>query len=461
MRAGFAQTDLTPPVGVELCGFGFFRRRRSNGMYEPLYAKAMAVEAGGTEVLIVACDLIGLTREIADEVRSYASEWTGVPVGAIMLCCTHTHSGPATLDFVGVGEPDQRYVARLPGRIAQAARQAHESLIEARMSVAQIEVPVEEICYNRVYGGERDGASTGEPLDTKAAIFKFTGRHSSSGRCSLSGGKLLGLASFYSAHPVVCCEETFKLHGDFVGVASNAVAKEHGDAVALFLQGACGDINPIYCHKPEEVSLRNLEKLAGRYARILRQGLEEATPVQVDSVGATRRFVALRQQLPDREELDRKIAEAKQTLRKEDLSEQEEKTATFQLNAGTAVLRKLDRGEPPEMTIELQAIRIGEMVFIGHPFELFNAIKKTVERNVYPGKVFVVGYANDYKGYAPTADRYALDGKEGRGLCYAAHSVPLMRGDYCFDPALEATLVEAMTGLYREVGGGPQKKHFQ
>ncbi|MCK4590681.1 MAG: hypothetical protein KAT86_02930, partial [Candidatus Latescibacteria bacterium] len=92
-----------------------------------------------------------------------------------------------------------------------------------------------------------------------------------------------------------------------------------------------------------------------------------------------------------------------------------------------------------------------EMVFIGHPFELFNAIKKTVEDNVRPGKVFIVGYANDYKGYAPTADRYELDGKEGRGHCYAAHSVPFMRGDYCSDPSLEATLVEEMTGLYREV----------
>ncbi len=308
------------------------------------------------------------------------------------------------------------------------------------MSAAEIEVPVEEVCYNRVYGGKRDGASTGEPLDTKAAIFKFT-----------SGGKLLGLASFYSVHPVVCSEETFKLHGDFVGVASNLVAKEHGDTVALFLQGACGDINPIYCHSPEEVSLRNLEKLAGRYARILRQGLEEATPVQVDSVGASRRFVALRQQLPDREELERKISEAKQALRNDHLSEQEEKTATFELHAGTAVLRKLDSGAPPEMTIELQAIRIGEMVFLGHPFELFNDIKKTVERNVRPGKVFVVGYANAYKGYAPTADRYEMDGKEGRGLCYAAHSVPFIRGDYCFDPSLETTLVEAMTELYREV----------
>jgi hypothetical protein len=103
------------------------------------------------------------------------------------------------------------------------------------------------------------------------------------------------------------------------------------------------------------------------------------------------------------------------------------------------------------MIIELQAIRIGEMVFIGHPFELFNAIKKTVERNVQPGKVFVVGYANDYRGYAPTEDRYELDGKEGHALCYAAHYVPWIRGDYCFDPGVGAMLAEAMTGLYDKV----------
>ncbi|MCK4590412.1 MAG: hypothetical protein KAT86_01560, partial [Candidatus Latescibacteria bacterium] len=176
--------------------------------------------------------------------------------------------------------------------------------------------------------------------------------------------------------------------------------------------------------------------------------------VQVDSVGASRRFVALKQQLPQKGELQRRIAEAKQALRRKDLSEEEEQNATFQLHVGTAVLQKLNSGAPPEMTIELQAIRVGEMVFIGHPFELFNAIKKTVERNVRPGKVFVVGYANDYKGYAPTADRYALDGKEGRELCYAAHYVPLIRGDYCFDPAIGATLAEAMTALARQVNGG-------
>ncbi|MFH1009205.1 MAG: neutral/alkaline non-lysosomal ceramidase N-terminal domain-containing protein [Candidatus Latescibacterota bacterium] len=448
MRAGFGQHRITPPVGVELCGFGFFRRRRSDGVYEPLYAKAMAVEAGGREVLIVACDLIGVTRSLADQVRISVSEDTGVPIEAIMICCTHTHSGPATVDLMGLGEPDHRYLARLPGKIAQAARTAHEKLTEAEMAVATIAVPIAAFCYNRVYGGERDGTATGEPLDREAEVLKFT-----------SGGNLLGMVSFHSVHPVVCCEETFKLHGDFVGVASNTVARENGEAVALFLQGACGDINPIYCHKPEEASLVNLEKLAALYAHILRQGLIEAQPVPVDSVGATRRFIPLQLQIPDREDLERKIDRARQTLGKEHLSAQEEQRATFELYAGTAVLGKLNRGDPPEMIVELQAIRIGEQVFIGHPFELFNAIKKKVEQAVRPGKVFVVGYVNDYKGYAPTADRYALGENDGRERCYAAHGVPFIRGDFPFDPTLEATLVREMIGLHDQVSNRPQKMH--
>ncbi len=438
MKAGFAQTDITPPVGVELCGFGPFLRRRSNGVYEQLYARAIAVEAGGNEAIIVSCDLIGLIRQLTDEARNYTSDLTGVPVEAIMVCCTHTHSGPATVDLIGWGEPDLRYLATLPGKIAKAANMAHRNLTEAGISIAEIKV--DGFCYNRDYGGKPGGEKAGEPLDRKVTVFKFS-----------SGEKLLGLASYFSVHPVVCCEETFKIHGDFVGVASNIIAREHEEVPVLFLQGACGDINSIYCHKPEDVSLKNLEKLASRYAQILRQGIKEAKPLRVDSIGKGRRFIAFKQQLPDRDELLKKIAEAKQTLRRDYLSEQKEQKATFQIHAYNAVLQKLDREGPPEMTIELQAIRIGELVFIGHPFELFNAIKKKVEHNIHPGKVFVVGYANDYRGYVPTEDRYELDGKDGREYCYAAYSVPVIRGDYCFDPGIGETLAESMTELYYEV----------
>ena len=67
------------------------------------------------------------------------------------------------------------------------------------------------------------------------------------------------------------------------------------------------------------------------------------------------------------------------------------------------------------------------------------------------GNVFIVGYANDFRGYAPTEDGYELDGKEGRGLCYAAYSVPLIHGDYSFKSTLDEMLTEAMTELYYEI----------
>ncbi|RKY66306.1 MAG: hypothetical protein DRQ02_09055, partial [Candidatus Latescibacterota bacterium] len=72
-------------------------------------------------------------------------------------------------------------------------------------------------------------------------------------------------------------------------------------------------------------------------------------------------------------------------------------------------------------------------------------------RNCHPGKVFVVGYANGYRGYAPTEDQYAWDGKSGRAYSYAAYSVPFIRGDYPFHPAIGATLAQAMTKLYYEL----------
>ncbi|RKY83513.1 hypothetical protein DRQ11_12950, partial [candidate division KSB1 bacterium] len=70
------------------------------------------------------------------------------------------------------------------------------------------------------------------------------------------------------------------------------------------------------------------------------------------------------------------------------------------------------------------------------------------------GKVFVVGYANDYKGYAPTEDQYALNDKQKSEFSYAAYSVPMIRGDYCFDPAIGTVLANEMTELYSEVGLG-------
>lgn len=430
MKAGFAQVDITPPIGVELCGFGFYRRRRANGVIDPLYSKAMAIEESGNEMMIIVCDLVGYTRQIVDDAKAYIWELTGVQRDNVMLTATHTHSGPTTINVMGCGEPDQRYIAKLAGRIAESALQAHNNLTEAEMSFA--EVKAEKLSFNRVYG---EAGLT----DDKASIIKFS-----------SGDKMLGFVSHYSAHPVVCCEATNKIHGDFVGVASNMIAKRNG-SVGIFLQGACGDINPIYCHQPEDISIVNLNKHANSYADIIMQGLNEAKPVQVDSVKAISRLVCLEQQIPDRTELEQRVVNGKEILRKKDISESEEQSATYQVNSGVAMMEKLDRNDPPQSEISLQATKMGDIVIISHPFELFNSAKKKLEQELSPAKVLVVGYANELKGYAPTEDRYELDGKDGRELCYAAYFVPFMLSNYPFKPDLVETLIDEMKKLYYDV----------
>jgi hypothetical protein len=124
MRIGFGRQDITPRVGVELCGFGPFRCRHSIGIRERLWARAMAVELEGPPVVVVACDLVGVPLAMTARTRALVRRETGLPEDRLMICCSHTHSGPATGTYNGWGEPDPPYCETLPARIAQAALRA-------------------------------------------------------------------------------------------------------------------------------------------------------------------------------------------------------------------------------------------------------------------------------------------------------------------------------------------------
>ena len=56
MELGFAKSDITPRVGVELCGFGPFLNRHSVGVRGELWARAMAVRVGEKRAVVIACD---------------------------------------------------------------------------------------------------------------------------------------------------------------------------------------------------------------------------------------------------------------------------------------------------------------------------------------------------------------------------------------------------------------------
>ena len=420
MKIGFAKVDITPRVGVELCGFGAYLNRHSIAVRDRLWARAMAIQHGETTLLLISCDLIGVTSEMTRRARAHIAREIGLPPTAIMLQATHTHSGPATMPLIGWGDPDQPYLELLPARIARAGVEAVAALTTATLRHAA--VPCEGIGLNREY--DRDAPPLAEVLDEawRPAKPELTDTV-----CHVlaaeTGGRLLGFLSYFGCHPVVCCETTRYIHGDFVGVATNLLEREHPGAVGLFLQGAQGDVNSCVVHKPEAEAMLALDIIAARYARSVRAGLLAATPLAVDRLDAARLPTTFSRIPLTAAEVRARLADEEAILTARDATDTDQQVRLAVVRATTyrRVLRQLDAGDfIPEPT-ELHAFRIGPLALLGTPFEVFQAIKTDIVAAAHAPLPLLLGLTNDSAGYAPDHTSASLGG-------YAAQLVPLMLG---------------------------------
>jgi len=421
MHIGFAKVDITPRVGVELCGFGPFLNRRSIAVRDRLWARAMAVEHDGTRAVVVSCDLVSVDLADTRRARALVREATGLPDEALMVSCSHTHSGPNTCpDRIGWGRLDEPYMELLAGRIARAAIEALGRLAPAALHHAQ--VPCEGIGVNREY--DRDAPPLDECLreDWRPARPELTDTTCHVLRAE-ADGRTIGFASYFGCHPVCCCAETRYIHGDYAGVATNLLEREHPGSVGLFLQGAQGDVNTCCVHKPEAESLLALDVLASRYARAVRMGLAEARPLEVDVVRCAVREPTFRRRPWSQDDVRQLLAAEEAVLTAPDASDADGavRLATVRALGLRRILDALDRGESLETPTQLQGIRIGPVALLAAGFEMFQAIKNEVRDGAAAPIPLVCGLANDIQGYAP--DRTARE----RGG-YAADFVPLMHG---------------------------------
>lgn len=418
MKIGLAKSDITPRVGVELSGFGPFVLRRSVGVREPLYARAMALQHGGRTLTLISCDLIGVRESVTRRVRELLAAQAGLAPDAVMLHCTHTHSGPNAAGYNGWGAPDEPYVETLPRRIAAAALDALANLREATLSHA--EVPCPGIGFNREYDGPtpalqevlREEWRPGKPelTDTTCHVLRVD-----------SGGALLGFFSYFGCHPVVCCSATRWIHGDYCGVATNLIEKEHPGAVGLFLLGANGDVNSCVVHKPEEESLAALDVIAARYARALRAGLQAARPIDADSLAAARLHIPFSRK-PWTLEHIRGLLAAQQALLDDPARRDDDKDLRMAAVRAMALRRfisELDAGRSLNRPVEMQGFRIGPLLLLASPFETFQAIKNDVRAAAGAPVTLVMSTTNDVQGYAPDRTTAARGG-------YAADLVPLI-----------------------------------
>jgi hypothetical protein len=92
-RAGFAERDITPPVGSEAPG-GYGKSYHKT-VHDPCKVRAVVFDDGKKRVALVGLDALFIHRDTVNRVRKAIAKKTGLAEGAILLGASHSHSsGP-------------------------------------------------------------------------------------------------------------------------------------------------------------------------------------------------------------------------------------------------------------------------------------------------------------------------------------------------------------------------------
>jgi len=241
LRAGTARVDVTPPVGGPMYGYGARGANVSTGVHDPLYAKAIVVDDGETQLAIVSLDLGGISADSTTTIREKVASATSIE--HVLLVASHTHSAPrATSNFPSKEAP---WIDEANEKIADAIIEAAGNLQPARIGVGWGEA---KEGHNRrmvttdgkviMLWGNRDRIYT-QPVDHSLAVV----------RVETPDSKPIANLVNFACHPVVLGPENLEISADYVGVLTKRVEEELGGR-CMFLQGAAGDINPFWDKTP-------------------------------------------------------------------------------------------------------------------------------------------------------------------------------------------------------------------
>src|SRR5438270_13582528 len=79
LKAGAAKMDITPPTGFAMWGYGARHDRPSDGVLDPLQARALVLSVGDQRIAIVSLDLgRAPTRQSTATIRARTKEAVGI-----------------------------------------------------------------------------------------------------------------------------------------------------------------------------------------------------------------------------------------------------------------------------------------------------------------------------------------------------------------------------------------------
>jgi len=145
--AGAAEADLTPPPGMPKAGYSA-NAHDGHGFRTRIRARVTHLRAGRASIALVQLDLLAGSSVLQHLVADAIAERTDIPLAGVWMGATHTHAGPGQFlgtDFYNHHASnragfDPAYTDFLVRQIASAVIEAHDTRAPAMVAVGSTEV---------------------------------------------------------------------------------------------------------------------------------------------------------------------------------------------------------------------------------------------------------------------------------------------------------------------------------
>jgi hypothetical protein len=421
MRAGFHETDITPPIGMEVPGG--YGKAYVNQIHDPLKVRAAVIDDGKEKVALVGVDTCELQSvSVMHAIRKRLEDRTGIPADHVLIAASHTHSGgPFSMWLLSeLGElpeqarqlfadyspvADKLYFDWVVGQIVTAVEQANTRREEALLSVGSGHE--QTVSYNRRFRmksgrsythpgkGNPDILEPAGPIDPEVGVVAAWA----------PGGNLLGCIVNFACHGT-----TFGgggISSDWIGYMNGTVMSAMGtDCPAVFLPGAAGDITQVDNQSMQEREFgekwsRHVGSHIGAEVVKVLVTAERGDLSPVDAVSKTLRF---KRRLPSKE----RLAQCKKVV-EEGLKGGRTGTTEWTFAKEIVLLDYLTQKQP-EALVEVQAVQIGPIIFLANSSEYFCELGLDIKRRSSFPFTYVVSLANGSSGYIPTVEAFAPTG---------------------------------------------------
>src|ERR1700733_7387732 len=91
---GICQSDLNPSLGLPAGGHD--PPPVMDGFYDRLFVKSISLSDINTRILIASVDVVGVGKDLCDQLRDEISDARSIPRENITILATHVHSAPET-----------------------------------------------------------------------------------------------------------------------------------------------------------------------------------------------------------------------------------------------------------------------------------------------------------------------------------------------------------------------------